>query len=82
MYGAFWCSHCIEQKTLFGPAAKDLPYVECDAKGVNARPDLCQKVGVKAFPTWVIGDQRREGVVSLADLAALSKFRPASKAGS
>jgi uncharacterized membrane protein len=81
MYGAYWCSHCIEQKTLFGPAAKDLPYVECDAKGVNARPDLCQKVGVKAFPTWLIGDERREGVVSLADLAALSKFRGSVKAG-
>ena len=82
MYGAHWCSHCSEQKTLFGPAAKDLPYVECDPKGVNARPDLCQKVGVKAFPTWVIGPQRREGVQSLADLAALSKFSVATKPAS
>ena len=82
MYGAHWCSHGTEQKTLFGPAAKDLPYVECDSKDVNARPDLCQKVGVKAFPTWVIGPQRREGIQSLADLAALSKFPGGTKAGS
>ena len=82
MYGAHWCSHCSEQKSLFGPAARDVPYVECDPKGVNARPDLCQKVGVKAFPTWVIGTQRREGIQSLADLAALSRFPGGAKAGS
>ena len=82
MYGAYWCSHCREQKSLFGPAAKDLPYVECDPKGVNARPDLCEKANVKAFPTWVIGLQRREGVQSPADLAALSKFPGGTKAGS
>ena len=82
MYGAYWCSHCVEQKTLFGPAAKDLPYVECDPKGVNGRPDLCRTVGVKAFPTWVIGTERREGVQSLDDLAALSKFPVAPKPAS
>ncbi len=28
-YGADWCSHCNEQKLLFGNAVKKLPYVEC-----------------------------------------------------
>jgi uncharacterized membrane protein len=74
MYGAYWCPHCAEQKALFGDAAADLPYVECAKDGVNARPDLCEKAGVKAFPTWVLGDERREGVLSLATLAAWSKF--------
>ena len=77
MYGAYWCPHCTEQKALFGDAAKDLPYVECDPKGLNARPDLCQKAGVKSFPTWVLGDQRREGVQSPQALADFSKFQPA-----
>jgi len=76
MYGAYWCPHCEEQKALFGDAARDLPYVECDPNGVNARPDLCEKAGVKAFPTWVIGGQRREGVQSLSALADASKFQP------
>ncbi len=76
MYGAYWCPHCQEQKTLFGDAARDVPYVECDPNGVNARPDLCEKAGVKAFPTWVIGGQRREGVQSLSALADASKFQP------
>jgi uncharacterized membrane protein/glutaredoxin len=75
MYGAYWCPHCSEQKALFGEAAKDLPYVECDPGGVNPRPDLCEKAGVKSFPTWVIGKERREGVQSLAELAELSKFK-------
>ena len=33
-YGAFWCSHCFEQKVAFGAAAaKELPYVECYPDG-------------------------------------------------
>ena len=44
--------------------------------GSTARPDLCEKAGVKAFPTWVIGSQRREGVQSLGALADASKFQP------
>ncbi len=75
MYGAYWCPHCIEQKALFGDAAKDIPYVECAADGINGRPDLCEKAGVKAFPTWVMGTERREGTQSLQALAAFSKFQ-------
>jgi uncharacterized membrane protein/glutaredoxin len=76
MYGAYWCPHCTDQKALFGDAAKDLPYVECDPGGVNARPDLCQKAGVKSFPTWVMGEARREGVQSPQALADFSNFHP------
>jgi uncharacterized membrane protein/glutaredoxin len=79
MYGAYWCPHCTEQKVLFGDAAKDLPYVECDPKGVNARPDLCEKAGVKSFPTWVMGDKRREGVQSPQALAEFSNFQEPPK---
>ncbi|HKA62286.1 MAG TPA: vitamin K epoxide reductase family protein [Methylomirabilota bacterium] len=75
MYGAYWCPHCTEQKALFGDAAKDLPYVECDPKGVNPRPDLCEKARVKSFPTWVFGDKRREGVMTPQALAEFSDFK-------
>jgi uncharacterized membrane protein len=74
MYGAYWCPHCREQKALFGDAANDVPYVECAADGINGRPDLCEKAGVRAFPTWVMGTARLEGTQSLAALAAFSKF--------
>lgn len=34
MYGAFWCSHCFEQKQSFGKEAMaELPYVECYPDG-------------------------------------------------
>ena len=74
MYGAHWCPHCSEQKALFGDAAKDVPYVECAAGTVNGRPDLCEKAGVKVFPTWVMGTERLTGVQSLKALANFSKF--------
>ena len=79
MYGAYWCPHCTEQKALFGDAAKDLPYVECDPKGVNARPDLCEKAHVRSFPTWALGDKRREGVQSPQALAEFSNFKEPPK---
>jgi uncharacterized membrane protein/glutaredoxin len=74
MYGAFWCPHCQEQKEMFAGAASMLPYVECDANGAGARPDLCERAAVKSFPTWVIGDQRLEGTQSLDTLARASRF--------
>jgi hypothetical protein len=55
--------------------------VECDPKGAGARPELCRQAGVKAYPTWVLGGERREGVLSLDQLAELSRFRYASESG-
>ena len=74
-YGAYWCPHCQEQKALFGGAASSLPYVECDPKGAGAQTGRCELAGVRVFPTWVIGSERREGVQSLDELARLSGFK-------
>lgn len=66
-YGAWWCPHCQHQKDLFGSKALAfLPYVECDRD--EAGRNRCQKAAVRAYPTWVIGSGRREGVLSLAEL--------------
>lgn len=36
MYGAFWCSHCFDQKQDFGKEAMaDFPYVECYPDGFS-----------------------------------------------
>jgi len=70
---------CTEQKARFGPAAGEVPYVECDSRSAGARPDLCQQVTVRAYPTWTIAGQRHEGVLTLDKLAELSGFRPASR---
>lgn len=73
-YGAYWCSHCRAQKEMFGPAAAQLPYVECDARGADAQPAACQAAGVRAYPTWVINGQKIEGEVPVTELARLSGF--------
>jgi uncharacterized membrane protein len=75
-YGTYWCRFCAEQKRLFGQAAAYLPYVECDPRSPRGQPAVCARAGVRAYPTWVIGGQRFEGVMPLADLARLSGYRP------
>ena len=78
MYGAFWCSHCIEQKEVFGNGA-DIPYVECFPDGWTKGQTMasaCAAADVKGFPTWVIGDKRFEGDQTLDALAKASDFRP------
>ena len=76
MYGAYWCPHCAEQKKLFGNAFDYVNYVECDPKGKDANPALCQQKGIGGFPTWEIGNDLYEGTRSLQELARLSGFSP------
>jgi hypothetical protein len=51
-----------------------VPYVECDPRSPGARPDLCQALDIRGYPTWMIDGRRYEGVLSLARLAELSGF--------
>lgn len=65
MYGAFWCSHCFDQKEYFGrQAMADFPYVECYPEGYRQGVTLaaaCSTAQIKGFPTWVIGEAVLEG---------------------
>jgi len=74
MYGAFWCSHCLDQKKQFGEAQKLIPYVECDSKGVNPQTELCQQKGITGFPTWEINGKMLSGERSLDELATASGY--------
>ncbi len=78
MYGAYWCPHCAIQKKYFRGAASRLPYVECDANGLNAEVALCQAAGIDAYPTWVIEGNYYFGAQPLRKLAALSGFEDPS----
>lgn len=74
-YGAYWCPHCHEQKELFGKEAFSLiNYVECDAKGNNARPQMCKAAGISGFPTWEIKGKLYVGVQPLEKLAEISGY--------
>lgn len=74
MYGAFWCSHCYDQKQGFGKEAmKSFPYVECFPDGWKkgiAVAQACQEADVKAFPTWKINGKTIEGEMSFEALEA------------
>jgi glutaredoxin len=70
MYGAFWCGACASQKELFGPAFKEVYYVECDERGSDAQPEVCQLEGIGSYPTWEINGQKSTGVQPLESLAA------------
>ncbi|WP_216903793.1 hypothetical protein [Synechococcus sp. CCY 9618] len=76
-YGAWWCPACFRQKNLFGQQAGDrLPYVECDK--TDQGRERCQAAGIAAYPTWVLGERRLEGVQSLDALKRWSGFSPTS----
>ena len=54
MYGAFWCSHCQEQKAEFGVEAQaDLPYVECYPQGYHQVRGMCDVCSM-----WLVTGRR------------------------
>lgn len=75
-YGAWWCPHCHDQKTLFGKeAAQMLPYVECSPPGeVRSQTQECQAAEIPSYPTWEINGERYNGAIGLEDLATLSGY--------
>lgn len=83
MYGAFWCSHCRDQKQLFGrDAVNALTYVECDPAGTNPQPQVCQTAGIQSYPTWEINGELYQGTRSLDELADLSEYTGSRDFGS
>ena len=72
MYGAFWCSHCFDQKQAFGKEAmKNFPYVECFPEGYRKgikQYAACEEADIRGFPTWIINGEKIEGDQSLETL--------------
>ncbi|PIN17232.1 hypothetical protein CDL12_10111 [Handroanthus impetiginosus] len=79
LYGAFWCSHCVDQKQMFGrEAAKLLDYIECYPDGVREGTEMakaCYDVELKGFPSWEINDHVLTGRKKLPELARLSGLK-------
>ena len=47
MYGAYWCSHCYDQKQTLGVEGfAKVDYIECDPNGVNSRRSQCKARGI------------------------------------
>ncbi|MBI2102806.1 hypothetical protein HYT55_03130 [Candidatus Woesearchaeota archaeon] len=70
MYGAFWCSHCKDQKEMFGSSFQYINYVECSLPDGSTQTEYCVKKEIKGYPTWELENGTRlEGTVSLEDLS-------------
>jgi hypothetical protein len=70
MYGLYWCTHCAEQKEMFGASFQHVTYVECGIKGSREEEPVCKEAGVKNFPTWQFPDgSRKEGAQPLQVLS-------------
>lgn len=67
MYGAEWCSHCQNQKKMFGDSFRLINYVDCDKN-----TEVCQNAGVTGYPTWIVNGQSYPGEQSLENLALLA----------
>jgi len=72
MYGASWCSHCAEQKALFGDSFQYVTYVECAVDGSDEQAQACKDAGVTAYPAWKINGQLSYGAKPLAELARVA----------
>ena len=71
MYGAYWGSHCQNQKKMFGDAFATIRYVEC-ARSDNSRAQTqeCLDADIKGYPTWIFPDgSRLSGEQPLSELA-------------
>jgi glutaredoxin len=67
MYGTEWCSHCKNQKELFGNSFQYIYYADCDK-----RKQECVDAGIEGYPTWIINNESYSGEQSLEKLAALT----------
>jgi hypothetical protein len=70
MYGSFLCPHCDDQRKLFGPSFRYVPYVECSMRGSRQMTFPCMAAQIRFTPTWIFADgERRTGLQSLKDLS-------------
>ncbi|MBI5148059.1 hypothetical protein HZA33_00075 [Candidatus Pacearchaeota archaeon] len=67
MYGAYGCSHCKEQKEMFGDAFQFINYVEC-----TQQAELCEATGITGYPTWKINNTLYPGSTTLGELQRLA----------
>jgi len=78
MYAAFWCTVCNWQERQFGTQAEQIikanVRVECDPRGKNPQTELCDKINIRALPTWQINGKLYEGGIPLKELADISGY--------
>jgi hypothetical protein len=77
MYGAFWCSHCNNQKEDFGRSSWKIfadagGYVECSTPE-RQQTEVCRQAGITGYPTWRFpGGSEQSGEVDFYTLSQKS----------
>ncbi|MEK6947280.1 MAG: hypothetical protein AABX32_06760 [Nanoarchaeota archaeon] len=73
MYGAYWCSHCNNQKEMFGGSVQYIDYTECSLPDNSGQTQVCLNANIQAYPTWEFKDgSRMQGELTLAQLSQKS----------
>jgi|SRR3989344_9612995 len=67
MYGTLWCSHCQNQKKLFGKSFKYVNFIDCDRKS-----EICTLEKITGYPTWKINNTNYPGEQSFSRLSQLT----------
>ena len=68
MYGTFWCSHCKDQKEMFGNSWKHVNYIECSTPDGKGQTEICAAEGIRGYPTWEFPDgERASGLISFQE---------------
>jgi uncharacterized membrane protein len=69
MFGAYWCTHCYDQKQRLGKEAfANVEYNECAKEGLNSKADMCKEKKVPGYPTWEINGNLYPGGMYLDEL--------------
>ncbi len=70
MFGAYWCSHCQNQKAMFGQYWDEIEYIECSLPGGQGQTQECIAEGISSYPTWEFASgQRISGELSPQQLS-------------
>ncbi len=56
MYGSITCSHCRNQRKMFGNSFQYIKEIECDPRNEGAQTELCIEKEINATPTWILED--------------------------
>lgn len=67
MYGADTCSHCQDQKKIFGKDFENIQYINCEFEF-----EFCKKRGITSYPIWSLGNKVLLGTQSKAELASFA----------
>lgn len=70
MYGNFLCSHCDDQRKLFGESFKYIHYVECSRIASPQDTNACNNAQIRYTPTWVLdGGEHLVGLQTFKELS-------------